>query len=105
MKKVLALGLSAIALFTASSALADTNIEGPVIGWRLQNYVPNNIAVYYTGSSCAQGSLTFGPTATADDRNRFYSLILTARSTGKKIGVFYETASGSCQIQSFYTLD
>ena len=105
MKKILVLGLSAIALFATSPAFADVNIESPVIGWRLQNYVPNNVVVYYTGSSCTSGSLTFGPAATADDRNRFYSLILTARSTGKKIGVFYETASGSCQIQSFYTLD
>ncbi|MBW8859251.1 MAG: hypothetical protein JF570_05825 [Caulobacter sp.] len=105
MKQILALGLSAIALFTASTALADANIESTVIGWRLQNYVPNNLVVYYTGSPCTSGSLTFGPAATADDRNRFYSLILTARSTGKKIGVFYETVSGGCQIQSFYTLD
>ncbi len=105
MKKLLVLALSALALFATSPAFADVNIEGPVVGWRLQNYVPNNVVVYFTGSSCAQGSLTFSSAATADDRNRFYSLILTARSTGKKIGVFYETTSGSCQIQSFYTLD
>ncbi|MBO9708831.1 MAG: hypothetical protein J7521_11520 [Caulobacter sp.] len=105
MKRILACVLSAIALSTASAALADVNLESSVTGWRLQNYVPNNIVVFYAGSSCASGSLTFGPTATADDRNRFYSLILTARSAGKKVGVFYETASGSCQIQSFYTLD
>lgn len=105
MKKILAFALSATTLLAASSAVADANIEGSVSGWRLQNYVPNNITVFFTGSSCAQGALTFGTAATADDRNRFYSLILTARTTGKKIGVFYETASGSCQIQSFYTLD
>ena len=101
--KVLALvALLISTLLTASPALADTNIEAVPTGWRMQNYVPNDLVVYYTPATCLGGQLSFAPSATTEDKNRFFSLVLTAQATGRKIGVFYETVSGACQITSFY---
>lgn len=88
----------------AQPVLADTLIEAEPINWRLQNYVssPTSIQVGFAGTSCINGTLNFATTATADDKNRFWSLILTAKNTGKTIGVYYETVSGNCNITSFY---
>jgi hypothetical protein len=92
-----------LALAICVPALADANVEEDVQNWRLQNYVSNTVSAYFTGSSCTYGMLTFPSTASADDKNRFWALVLTAKTTGKKVGVFYETTSGTCQITSYYT--
>jgi len=84
-------------------AIADQVVEEDVQGWRLQNYVPGTVLVYFTSSPCVSGMLSFPTSATSDDKNRFWSLVLTAKATGKKVGVYYETVSGSCQITSYYT--
>ncbi|KRA63874.1 hypothetical protein ASD79_21520 [Caulobacter sp. Root655] len=102
MKKIATIALLASALLAASPALADNYFEAVPTGWKMQNYVPNNLITYYTGTACYAGQISFGPNATNEDKNRFYSLVLTAQTTGKKIGVFYETVSGSCQISSFF---
>jgi hypothetical protein len=103
MKKIFALALSALALSSAPAAWADANIEASPAGWRMQNYAPNTLLVHFTGSPCQYGTLSFPANATNEDRNRFYALVLSAATTGKKVGVYYETVSGSCQITSFYT--
>ena len=103
MKQTLALALSAAALLSAPAALADANIEASPATWRMQNYTPNTLVVFFAGSSCVNGSISFAANATVDDKSRFYSLVLAALTTGKKVGVYYETVSGACQITSFYT--
>lgn len=78
-------------------------IEAVPTAWRLENYVgATGIAAWYTGSPCATGNLSFNSSATADDKNRFWSLVMTAKVSGKPIGVAYVNVSGSCQIVSFY---
>ena len=104
MKKALALAFSALTLFAAPAAFADAFFEASPATWRLQNYVPNVLVAYYTPSTCASQVITFPSNATQDDRNRFYALVLSAQTTGKKVGVYYETVSGGCQITSFYTV-
>jgi hypothetical protein len=87
---------------SAAPAFADNSIEAIPTGWRLQNYISNTIQIAFTGSICINGSLNFSASATSEDKNRFWSLILTAKATGKAVGVFYETVSWNCNITSFY---
>ena len=92
-----------LAVLVPTAAFADANIEAVPTAWRLQNYTGSNMNVFYAGSPCIYGSLVLGASVSADDKNRFWSLILTAKATGKTVGIFYETTSGACNITSFYT--
>jgi hypothetical protein len=94
--------VAALLLAIGSPVYADNNIEAVPTGWRLQNYVSNGVNIYFTGSSCVYGGLSFSASATSDDKNRLWSMVLTAKATGKAVGIFYETVSGNCNITSFY---
>lgn len=102
--KFLALALTCTCSFPA---LAETVIEAYPTGWRLQNYSSTTkratiVAVAYAGSTCIDGTLNFAASATEDDKNRFWSLILTAKVSNRPVGLFYETTSGACNITSFW---
>jgi hypothetical protein len=103
LKAFIAMLAVSLGLGLSPAAHADTEIVAIPTSWRLQNYIGTpGLVAWFTGSSCSNGVLNFSSTSTADDRNRFYSLVLTAKVSGKSIGVYYETVSGNCQIQSFY---
>lgn len=102
-KRTLALALFAAASFLNTPAFADTDMQAVPTNWRLSNYIgAAGVVVWYTGSSCTNGVLNFPSSATADDKNRFFSLILSAKISLKIVGVYYETVTGTCQITSFY---
>lgn len=91
----------AVALAGASSASAEEiMIESPT-NWRLQNYVNNNVVIWFTNSGCPSGHLVF-PGATADDLNRLWSTVLAAKLGGRNIGVSFNKTGDSCQITSFW---
>ncbi len=92
-----------LAFLSAQPSFADTEIVAIPTAWRLQNYIGNQgLTAWFTGSTCTNGLLSFSATSTLDDRNRFFSLVLSAKISSKTISVFYETTSGYCQITSFY---
>ncbi|MCW2404409.1 hypothetical protein M2336_001038 [Sphingobium sp. B1D7B] len=92
-----------IGTIAATPALAEVEITAVPTGWRLQNYTGGpGLVAWFTGSNCINGLLSFSSHATSDDKNRFFSLVLTAKVSGKAISVFYEPDSGNCYIQSFY---
>jgi hypothetical protein len=91
-----------LAMLISSPAYADNEIYVVPTGWRLQVYVGGQVAAYFAGTSCFSGQVLMPPNATADEKNRFVAMVTTAKAAGKYMGVFYETASGSCQITSFY---
>lgn len=93
----------ALSVLCASPCFADANLEAVPTAWRLQQYVGSSVNAYYTGSPCTSGLLQLGGSVSADEKNRFWSLVLTAKATGKSVGIYYETTSGSCNITSFYT--
>lgn len=74
--------------------------ESPA-NWRLQNYVNNNIVIWYTNSGCPSGQLVF-PGATTDDLNRLWSTVLAAKLANRSIGVSFNKIGDSCQITSFW---
>lgn len=99
----------ALLIASSSPALADTVIEAYPTGWRLQNYSATTkratiVAVAYAGSTCIDGTLNFAASATEEDKNRFWSLILTAKVSNRQVGLFYETTSGACNITSFWAV-
>lgn len=99
-RALVASGLVALAPLSAAQA---ESLDAVPTAWRLENYVgATGVAAWFTGSTCTNGGLGFNSSATADDKNRFWSLVMTAKVSGKPIGVIYTNISGSCQIASFY---
>jgi len=82
---------------TAVAARAGEINENPA-SWRLQNYVFNdNVQIFFTSvAGCQYGGLTlFGTEAQKD---RFWSLVLTAKTLQKNVGIHYT----GCSIDDFY---
>ena len=99
--------LSALLIFwgaAGSNAFAQTTqlIEAIPKAWRLQNYVGGPVIVYYTGSPCQSGQISMPISATSDEQNRFYSLIMSAKISGQEVGVYYAYDGASCIVTSFY---
>jgi hypothetical protein len=94
--------LACTCLATIPAQAANVILDPVPTSWRLENYAGDNVVVYFTGSSCPSGMLTFGPNATLADKSRFWSLVMTAKVSGKRIGVVYDDATPGCQIVSFF---
>jgi hypothetical protein len=91
------LGVSAL----PASALAN-NIEAVPTGWRMENYIASQtVVLWFTGASeCTMGKLAAD--MSQDDYNRLWSLVMTAKATGKPVGIYYNASGGVCTIGSFY---
>lgn len=91
------LGVSAL----PASALAN-GIEAVPTGWRLENYISSHsVVLWFTSASdCTTGKLTAD--MSQDDYNRLWSLVMTAKATGKPVGIIYNASGGVCTIVSFY---
>ena len=91
-----------VALALAGSHARAAYLEGIPTNWRLQNYVPDGIAAYYTGSSCSSlnGILQLNAAASQADKNRFWATISLAKAAGKTVFVYYDETK-DCAIQSF----
>jgi len=83
MKKIAIAALCLATIGATPAVAAEALLESDPIDWRLQNYVPNDIKVFFTGSPCQYGRLSFSSSATIQDKDRFFSMVLTARSTGR----------------------
>ena len=96
-------GICAVALAaTASVAGASTVMVGSPAAWRLQNYTTDSIEVYYTPATCSTGRLILSGSMTVSDKDRFWSLVLSAKLTGRDVGVVYDMVSSDCVVQSFF---
>ena len=93
---------SALTLLSSAPALAQTQglLEQIPTTWQIQDYLNGSIYIYNTGSPCAQGVLIMPTGTSVDSENRFVAIALSAKATGKTIGVYYYT--GSCNVASFY---
>lgn len=100
LRAVLSGGILSFGLFAGSVAFADNNIEAVPTGWRLQDYGDGGVSAYYTGSTCPSGRITLPASALADTKNRFWTLVLSAKVTGKVVGIYYDPST--CNITSFY---
>ena len=90
--------------FMFSHAFAyNASINMVPTSWRLQNYSGDGVVAFFTGSACESGRLDFRSDATLDDKNRFWSVILTAKMANKSVVVHYDAsgAPSQCLISSF----
>ena len=96
--------LPLLALIAPSSGQAqDVVLEEVPTAWRLQDYLSNDVTVWYTGAAnCNTGHMQFPSIATTDDRSRFWALVMAAKHAGTRVGIYYTNSNGSCTITSFY---
>ena len=90
--------------FVFSHAYAtDMSIDTVPTSWRLQNYSGDKVVAFFTGSACESGRLDFRSDATLGDKNRFWSVVLTAKVANKPVVVYYDAsgAPSQCLISSF----
>jgi hypothetical protein len=101
--KCLAAGAAALAIATlptVASAAQVVLIENPS-KWRLQDYIPGGgVTVFFSSSGCANGVLVLPSTVQADEQNRWWSLVLTAKTAGTLVGVVFDNST--CVISSFF---
>jgi hypothetical protein len=68
--------------------------------WKIESYVGGgSVVLWFTGSPCASGKLELPGSATATDHNRLFTSVLTAKTAGKTMVIFYEDTT--CVISSF----
>lgn len=80
-------------------------LSGSAKLWRLANYVPSTLALFYTGSVCAPGKLVLPANASEGDRDRLYSTISLSKTTNRPVFVYYSVNGGNCEISSFGMLE
>jgi hypothetical protein len=98
MKRLL-VGIFSLVPFLAYSA--QVYLVGIPTAWRLQDYVPGTVIVYFSGSSCAAGAIQLPASATVADVNRLYATVNAAKNLGTKVFVYYDNADPNCSISSF----
>jgi hypothetical protein len=71
--------------------------------WRLENYVGSEVVLWFTSSPCANGQVTFNAPASQADVNRLWATVSIAKTTGRKMFLYYDNASAParCPIVSF----
>lgn len=99
-KLILMFALSAFPLMANANSIGMTANPS---SWRLQNYIPGGVAVYYTGSPCTSGSLELNSTSQTDDKNRFYATVMAAKLSNRSMYVYYDSTNAPyhCIINSF----
>lgn len=99
MKKFVLLGLL---MSVSVSAFADIRSFTEVpSSWKLEDYINGAVVAWNTSSSCNNGVVSLSSGSTPDVKNRFWSTVSTAKVTGKKVFVRYESNGAHCIIQSF----
>ena len=90
-------------VFVSRLSFAQTlvTLQAVPASWLVQNYVPANLTLWFTGSSCSNGQLIFPANAVQADQDRMVSMILTAKATGQQIQIYYYVSNGLCYISSF----
>lgn len=91
--------LSILSLPSIGSAAVVQLTDFPA-NWRLENYPGGPVQISRSASLCYAGIMTLPATATANDVNRLWALILAAKLGGHKVTIFYDQIP-NCPIVSF----
>ncbi len=89
----------AVLSISAPSQAAVVQLYEVPTTWKLENYVGGVVTTWYTGATCPDGRLSFPSTASIDEVNRYFALILAAKVSSKMVFVRYDNIS--CNIDSF----
>lgn len=95
--------LIALGLGAAAPVSAEVLIENPA-AWRLEDYGGGNVVIWFTGARpvCTNGRLALGATMGADERNRLWSTVLSAKLSGRQVGLSYTGSGDNCVVASFF---
>lgn len=88
----------------APAQSAMTLVTNSPSAWRMENYAgPSGVTIWFTSSPCSAGQVTFGSSATQADMNRLWATVTTAKTTGRKMFLYFDNANApaSCPIISF----
>jgi hypothetical protein len=80
-------------------------LSGVAKTWRLENYVPDSVTIWFSGSACVNGLLQLPASATKADRDRLFATVSLSKATDKPMFVVYVVNSGRCDISSFGMLE
>ncbi len=96
-----AMALMAIAATTQASEASAASIGLTLVpnAWILENYSGNEVTVWTNGTTGACARLHLDTAWTSDDRNRFWSTIMTGKIAQKNVFVYYDDVS--CRLISF----
>jgi hypothetical protein len=97
---VAAIGLTAAAGLPPLAA-QEVQIAAVPTAWRVQNYVPQTVVLWFTGSTCINGQLTLPGTAVKADSDRLYATVMMGKAAGKKVYLYYTASAGGSLINSF----
>ena len=98
MKHILAL----VVLLSSVSAFSEIRQLSTVPNsWKMENYFGDTLMVFFSGSVCEHGRLSFPSSATVADKNRFWSVLLAARTSKTTMFVLYDDSTTKCNIVSF----
>lgn len=88
---------AALALGLTAGAQAQMVVSGAAV--RLQVYTPGSaVGLWYTGAAgCTSGGLSLPGTATAEDRDRLWNVVTTAKIMKSNFTVWYS----GCTLTSF----
>jgi hypothetical protein len=99
--KALMLGaVMAAGLIASEAQAAEASFVEVPTAWRLEDYMNGIVAAYFTDSQCAQGQIVLPASVNTETKNRFWSLVMTAKIARKSIGIFYDTTT--CNVTHFY---
>jgi hypothetical protein len=100
-RRMLAVNIFIFMSFPANATINSFEVVPTAI--RMQDYLDGAVDLYFTPSTCGSGLVALGASAPTDSKNRLWSLILTAKTTGKKVGIYYD--STTCFITNFYAVE
>lgn len=93
-----------VSLLLSGTASADeASIIAVPTAWRMEDYMNGGVDVWYSGAACPTGHLILSPNAPSDTKNRFWSLIMTAKVARVPVGVYYDTAT--CVVTHFFMVE
>lgn len=98
--KSLMLGAMSAGLLASGAEAAEASFVAVPTAWRLEDYTSGIVAAYFTPSQCAQGQIVLPASMSNEVKNRFWSLVMTAKVARKPIGVFYDTTT--CAVTHFF---
>src|ERR1700736_3880571 len=103
----LALGACGSPVLAQTCGSAVCEIDGYASTWRVENYVPNSVVLWFVDSvNCGtKGGVFFASTATDADRNRLLAVIAMAKAVAAQMFFRYNVNNGSCTVASFGFLE
>lgn len=86
-------------LWATAAGAAARELNGVPTGWKLENYPGGSVVVWHVAPECANGRLTLPASTTTDDKQRLWSVVLSAIVANHKVFVTYDTKT--CVLASF----